>query len=291
MKNQGSIPALITPFKKGELDETALRKLIRRQLRAGSSGLVPCGSTGEAATLRPEEYRRVIEIAVEEAAGRVPVIPGVGTNSTEKTVAACRQVESWGADALLVIVPYYNKPTQEGLFRHFKAVARAVRIPVVVYNIPGRTGVNLKPATLARLAKSCKNITTTKEASGSLDQVSEILSLCPPGFTVLSGDDALTLPMMCLGGKGGISVVANIFPRENAKMCAAALKGDFRAARRIHFKLFPAVKGLFLETNPIPVKAAAEMAGLCRGEPRMPLTPMTPANRRILRRILKKARS
>ncbi|MFH2202552.1 MAG: 4-hydroxy-tetrahydrodipicolinate synthase [Elusimicrobiota bacterium] len=290
MKIQGSITALITPFKNDKLDEPALRRLIRRQLRAGTNGLVPCGSTGEAATLRDAEYRRVIEITVEEAGGRIPVIPGVGTNSTEKAVAASRQVESWGADALLVLVPYYNKPTQEGLYRHFRAVAQAVRIPIVVYNIPGRTGINLQPATLARLAKSCRNITATKEASGSLDQASEIMSLCPAGFTVLSGDDALTVPMMSIGGKGGISVVSNILPRENARMCAAALKGDFKTARRLHHQLFPIIKGLFIETNPIPVKAAAEMAGLCAGEPRAPLTPITKENRRRLRALLKGVR-
>ncbi len=291
MKLQGSITALVTPFSNGTVDEHALRLMIRRQLRAGINGLVPCGSTGEAATLRLDEYRRVIEITVEESRGRVPVIPGVGTNSTEKTVTQCREVAAWGVDALLLIVPYYNKPTQEGLFRHFRTAARSVRIPIVVYNIPGRTGVNLQPATLARLARACGNITTVKEASGSLDQITEILSLCPKGFTVLSGDDSLTLPMMSIGAKGGISVISNIFPAENVRLTAAALKGDFRTARKIHLRLFPAMKGLFLETNPIPVKAAAEMQGLCRGEPRAPLTKMTPANRKALRRILKKIRA
>lgn len=291
MKLQGSITALVTPFSNGTVDEHALRLMIRRQLRAGTSGLVPCGSTGEAATLRPEEYRRVIEIAVEESRGRIPVIPGVGTNSTAGTVAQCREVAAWGVDALLVIVPYYNKPTQEGLFRHFRAAARAVKIPIVVYNIPGRTGVNLQPGTLARLARACKNITTVKEASGSLDQVAEILSLCPKGFTVMSGDDSLTLPMMSIGAKGAISVISNVFPAENARLTAAALKGDFKTARKIHQRMFPAMKGLFLETNPIPVKAAVEMLGLCRGEPRAPLTKMTPVHRRTLRRILKKIRT
>lgn len=287
MRLDGSFTALITPFRSSELDEAALRRLIRRQLRCGTAGLVPCGSTGEAATLHPHEYRRVIEIAVEEARGKLPVIPGVGTNSTDKAVALARQAESWGADALLVLVPYYNKPTQQGLYAHFKAVARSVRVPIVVYNIPGRTAVNLLPTTLARLARSASNIAATKEAAGSLDQVSEILTLCPRGFTVLSGDDVLTLPMMAVGARGVISVVSNLLPRENARLCAAALKGDFATARRLHLELFPLVKGLFLETNPIPVKAAARMAGLCGDELRLPLTPMTSANRRELRRRLR----
>ncbi|MFH1726142.1 MAG: 4-hydroxy-tetrahydrodipicolinate synthase [Elusimicrobiota bacterium] len=289
MRLSGSFTALITPFASGRLDEAALRRLIRFQLRSRTSGLVPCGSTGEAATLRPEEYRRVIEIAVKEAAGRIPVVPGVGTNSTDKTVAAAREVAALGADALLVIVPYYNKPTQEGLFRHFRTVARSVRLPIVVYNIPGRTGVNLAPATLARLASVCPNVVATKEASGSLDQVSEILSLCPAGFTVLSGDDSLTIPMMSIGAKGVVSVLANILPIPTARMCAAALRGDFTAARKLHHKLFPVIKALFLETNPIPVKAAVQMAGLGGGAPRAPLTPITSANRRLLAAAIREA--
>jgi len=280
---------LVTPFKKGKLDEAALRRMIRFQLRSGTSGLVPCGSTGEAATLSDEEYRRVIGITVEEAKGKVPIVPGVGTNSTSKAVAMAKVVQSLGADALLVLVPYYIKPTQEGMFRHFRAVAKAVKLPMVVYNIPGRTGANLLPATLARLAKTCKNIVATKEASGSLDQVSEVLSLCPAGFTVLSGDDALTVPMMAVGAKGVISVVSNILPRESAGMVEAALQGDFTAARKMHFRLFPVIKALFIETNPIPVKAAAKMAGHCAAEPREPLTLITAASRRILAKTIRDA--
>jgi 4-hydroxy-tetrahydrodipicolinate synthase len=288
-KLHGSITALITPFKNGALDEKALRKLIRRQIKAGTDGLVPCGSTGEAATLSPEEYRRVVEITVQEAKGKIPVIPGTGTNSTAKTVAQIKEVSHWGVDALLVLVPYYNKPTQEGIFLHFQAAARATKLPIVVYNIPGRTGINLAPATLARLAKACPNIRHTKEAAGSLDQVSEIISLCGPDFTVLSGDDSLTLPMMAVGAKGGISVLSNILPAQNAKMCAAANRGDFKTARKIHQALFPVAKSLFIESNPIPVKAAAEMLGLCSGAPRLPLTPITPPSRAHLRKTLQKA--
>ncbi len=288
MKLQGSFTALITPFRNGAVNEAALRRLIRRQIKAGTNGLVPCGSTGEAATLHPHEYRRVIEIAVEEANGRIPVVPGVGTNATDKTIAQARQVAAWGADALLVIVPYYNKPTQAGLYNHFAAVAKAVPVPIVVYNIPGRTGVNLQPSTLAKLARNFKNIIATKEAAGSLDQVSHIISLCPAGFIVLSGDDSLTVPMMSIGAKGVISVIGNLYPRQNAQMAAAALKGDFKTAGRLHKRLFPVVKGLFLETNPIPVKAAAEMKHLCSGEVRAPLTPMTSGARAKLRGILRR---
>ena len=196
MKFAGSYPALITPFERGSLDERSLRKLIRFVLRGGSAGLVPCGSTGEAATLRHAEYRRVVEVAVEEARGKVPVIAGVGTNSTEKAKETARAAAALGADALLVLAPYYNKPTQEGLFLHFRAVAGSVDLPIVVYNIPGRTAANIQPKTIARMASSCRNIVAVKEASGSLDQVSEIVCLCPKTFTVLSGDDPLTLPMM-----------------------------------------------------------------------------------------------
>jgi 4-hydroxy-tetrahydrodipicolinate synthase len=191
---------------------------------------------------------------------------------------------------LLVLVPYYNKPTQEGIFQHFKAVAKSTKLPIVVYNIPGRTGINLAPVTLARLAKACPNIRHTKEAAGSIDQVSEILQLCGPDFTVLSGDDSLTLSMMAVGAKGGISVVANILPAENSKMCAAANRGDFKTARKIHHALFPINKAMFIESNPIPVKAAAELMGLCKGDPRLPLTPITSTSRTKLRKILKKAK-
>ncbi|MFC1679317.1 4-hydroxy-tetrahydrodipicolinate synthase [Elusimicrobiota bacterium] len=289
MRIAESFTALVTPFKNGKLDEAALRRMIRFQIRSGTSGLVPCGSTGEAATLHDDEYQRVIEITVEEAKGRIPIVPGVGTNSTEKAVSLARKAEGLGADALLVLVPYYIKPTQDGMFRHFRSVARAVGSPIVVYNIPGRTGANLEPSTLAKLAGSCRNIIATKEASGSLDQVSEIISLCPKGFTVMSGDDALTVPMMSIGAKGVISVVSNILPREMARMCAAALQGDFVTARKLHIRLFPVIKALFIETNPIPVKAAVKMAGYCSDMPRAPLTPITAASRRALARAIRSA--
>ena len=287
MRFSGSYVALATPFtKKGGLDEPALRRLVRSHLRAGTAGLVPCGSTGEAATLTAEEYRRVVTLTLEESRGLLPVIAGVGTNATAKAVEMAHEAESLGADALLVLAPYYNKPTQEGLYLHFRAVARGTRLPVIVYNIPGRAAVNISPKTVLRLAADCPNVQAVKEASGSLDQASEIAAGAPKGFAVLSGDDSLTVPMMAVGAAGVISVVANVAPRQTAALCAAALAGDFAKARVLHRRLFPLVKALFVETNPIPVKAALEMLGLCGGAPRLPLTPLTPANRPLLRREL-----
>ncbi len=288
MKFQGSYTALVTPFDKAErLDEETLRRLVALQLKGGTAGLVPCGSTGEAATLTHGEYRRVIEITLEVSRGETPVIAGVGTNATWKALELAREAESLGADALLVLTPYYNKPTQEGLFAHFQAVARGTRLPIIAYNIPGRTAVNLAPKTLARLAKACSNIVAVKEAAGSLDQVSEILTLVPPSFTVLSGDDSLTLPMMAAGAKGVISVVSNIAPKATAELCALFLKGKTDAAAKLHLKMFPLIKSLFVETNPIPVKAALGLMKLCRPNPRLPLTTMTPKNLAVLRRELK----
>ncbi|MDE2293290.1 MAG: 4-hydroxy-tetrahydrodipicolinate synthase [Elusimicrobia bacterium] len=289
MRLAGSITALITPFKGRALDEAALQGLIRFQLANGTSGLVPCGSTGEAATLHGDEYRRVIELTVRAAKGRAPVIAGVGSNDTEKAVHLAQEAAAVGADALLVLVPYYNKPTQEGLFRHFEVVSKATRLPVVAYNIPGRTGVNMAPATLARVARARRNVIAVKEASGSLDQVSETLRLCPPGFTVLSGDDSLTVPMMSVGASGVISVVSNVLPRETSRMVAAAARGDFRTAGALHRRLFPVMKALFVETNPIPVKAAAELMGLGSGKTRLPLTPAAAATRDALRAAWKAA--
>lgn len=288
MRLEGSYVALVTPFdREGRIDEDAYRHLIHRQLKGGTRGLVPCGSTGEAATLMHEEYRRAIEIACDESRGEVPVIAGVGTNATWKAVESAREAESLGADALLVLAPYYNKPTQEGIYQHFRAVARESRLPIVVYNIPGRTGVNILPKTLARMAKDLPTVVAVKEAAGSLDQVSEILALTKRDFTVLSGDDSLTLPMMSVGAKGVVSMVANVAPKETQALCAAALKGDYKKAAALHLKLFPLIKSLFVETNPIPVKAALAMMGACRPEPRLPLTVLTAENRPALKKALK----
>jgi len=288
MKFEGSYVALVAPFdSEGRLDEEAYRDLVRRQLEGGTSGLVPCGSTGEAATLLPEEYRRCVQICMEEAQGEIPVMAGIGTNATWKAVEEARAAERQGVDALLVLAPYYNKPTQEGLYRHFRAVAGETRLPVMVYNIPGRTAVNMTPATIARIAKDCPNVRAVKEAAGSLDQVSEILALAPKGFVVMSGDDSLTIPMMSIGARGVVSVVANVAPKQTAAMVAAFLKGDVKKAAAAHLRIFPLVKALFVETNPIPVKAALAMMGLCRPEPRLPLTPLSAAARPALKKALK----
>jgi 4-hydroxy-tetrahydrodipicolinate synthase len=281
MNLAGCHTALVTPFQKnGRLDEAAFRRLVDRQISGGVAGLVPCGSTGEAATLTHDEHRRVIELTLEESQGRVPVIAGVASNATWKAVELAREAETLGADALLLLAPYYNKPTQEGLYEHFRAVARGTRLPCVIYNIPGRTAVNVAPQTLARLAKDLPNVVAVKEAAGSLDQVSEILVKTPKRFTVLSGDDSLTLPMMSVGAKGVISVVSNIAPKQTARLCA-------KKEAALHLKLFPLIKALFSETNPIPVKAALELMGLCHGAPRLPLTPLTAPNKALLRRELK----
>ena len=288
MRFEGSFVALVTPFdSEGRLDEETYRDLVRRQLRGGTSGLVPCGSTGEAAVLMSEEYERCVRICMEEAQGEVPVMAGIGTNATWKAVEEARRAERLGVDALLVLAPYYNKPTQEGLFQHFSAVAKETRLPVMVYNIPGRCGVNIAPSTIARLAKAHKNIVAVKEAAGSLDQVSEILALAPKGFVVMSGDDSLTIPMMAVGARGVVSVVANVAPKETAALTAAALKDDYKKAAALHLKLFPLVKALFVETNPIPVKAALAMLGLCRPEPRLPLTPLSAEARPKVKKALK----
>ena len=288
MRFSGAFTALITPFRRGALDEEALKGLVRLQVRAGISGLVPCGSTGEAATLSASEKERIIRLVVAEAAGRVPVVAGVGTNDTKRAAEAARSAADWGADALLVLAPYYNKPTQGGLFLHFKAVADAVKLPIVVYNIPGRTGVNIQPATLARIAADCENVLAVKEASGSLDQASEILALTKGRLQILSGDDSLTLPMLSVGACGVISVLSNILPKETSELCRAALTGDYAKARKLHLKLFPLIKALFVETNPIPVKAAAHAAGLCANELRLPLTPISPEGWQTLRQELER---
>lgn len=289
MRFSGAYTALITPFNRGIVDEDALARLVRLQVKAGVSGLVPCGSTGEAATLSASEKERIVRTVIETALGKVPVIAGVGTNDTKKTVEAARAAEGWGADALLVLAPYYNKPTQGGLYLHFKAVADAVGLPIIVYNIPGRTGVNIQPQTLSRIAADCRNVLAVKEASGSLDQVSETLALAKPELKVLSGDDSLTLPMMSVGAAGVVSVVSNLLPKETSDLCRAALAGDFAKARRIHARLFPLIKALFIETNPIPVKAAAHAMGLCANELRLPLTPMSPEAWQKLHRELERA--
>jgi 4-hydroxy-tetrahydrodipicolinate synthase len=285
----GSLVAIITPFRNGKVDERAFGDLIEWQIANGTNGVVPCGTTGESATLSHDEHHRVVKLAVEVVRGRVPVIAGTGSNSTDEAISLTRHARDAGADGALLITPYYNKPTQEGLYRHYKAVAEAVEIPQVLYNIPARTGVNMLPATIARLAVM-KNIVGIKEGSGSVQQASEIAQTCGDRLTVLAGDDALTLPMMAVGGKGVITVTANVMPKEMAQLVAAFAAGRIDEARRIHFALSPLFAALFYETNPIPVKEALGMMGKIDPELRLPLCAMGPDNRNQLARVLKELR-
>jgi len=283
----GLLVALVTPFHpNGDLDEAKLRELVRFHLDAGTDGLVPCGTTGESAALRGwEERARIIRIVVEEAAGRLPVIPGVGTNSTEETVGNVRRLGELGADGALVVTPYYNKPTQAGLEAHFRAAAEASPVPIVLYNVPGRTGVNLLPATVAALADEPR-IAAVKEASGDLVQASWIRRLCGERVALLCGDDALTYPMLCLGAAGVISVVGNVAPKPMRALIAAQRAGRAEEARRLHLELLPLAEALFLESNPIPVKEAMNRLGFAVGPPRLPLVPMRPESARRLHEAL-----
>jgi 4-hydroxy-tetrahydrodipicolinate synthase len=284
----GSHVAIVTPFRKGTVDERAFSDLIEWQIASGTHGIVPCGTTGESATLSHEEHNRVIELTVEIVNRRVPVIAGTGSNSTDEAIALTRHAKRAGADGALLITPYYNKPTQEGLYRHYKAVAESVDLPLVLYNIPGRTGVNMLPSTIARLS-SIKTIVGVKEGSGSVQQASDIVQMCGDRLTVLAGDDSLTLPMMAVGGKGVITVTANIVPAEMAALVNAFSDGRIADAQRIHFKLSPLFAALFFETNPIPVKEALGMMGKIDPELRLPLCPMAQDTREKLVRALKDA--
>ncbi len=283
---KGSIVAIVTPFKKGKVDERALGDLIEWHIRQGTNAIVPCGTTGESATLDYKEHDRVIEFTIKKVKGRVPVIAGTGANSTDETIMITKHAKKAGADGALLVSPYYNKPTQEGLYRHYKAVAEAVRIPIVLYNVPGRTAVNMLPATVARLAE-IKNIVALKEATGDMKQASEVIRLCGDRITVLSGDDFTTLPLLALGGKGTISVTANVMPKLVSEMCALWEQGRFDEARKIHYALEPLNASMFIETNPIPVKTALAMMGKIQEEFRLPLCEMAPANKEKLRNVLK----
>lgn len=285
----GSIVAIVTPFRNGKLDERAFGDLIEWQIANGTNGIVPCGTTGESATLTHDEHHRVVRLTVEVAKGRVPVIAGTGSNSTDEAISLTRHAKDAGADGALLITPYYNKPTQEGLYRHYKAVAEAVDMPLVLYNIPGRTGVNMLPATVARLAVM-KNIVGIKEGSGSVQQASDIAQACGDRLIVLSGDDPLTLPMMAVGAKGVITVTANVMPKEMAQLVASFQAGRIDEARRIHFALSALLAALFYETNPIPVKEALGMMGKIDPELRLPMCAMSADNRNQLTRVLKEMR-
>ncbi len=284
---KGSIVAIVTPFRNSKVDEKKLRELIEFQIKNGTSGIVPCGTTGESATLTFDEHEKVIEVTIDQVNKRVPVIAGTGSNSTEEAIMLTKQAASAGADASLQVSPYYNRPTQGGLYRHFKAIAQSVKIPIILYNIAGRTGVNIEPETIANLARDCKNIVAVKEASGSLDQMSRIKALCPPVFQLISGDDSLTLPVLSIGGIGIISVVANIVPADVADLVSAFEKGNIKKAQSLHYKLLPLIKACFIETNPIPVKTAMGLLGMCEPDLRLPMCEMSADNLGKLKKALK----
>jgi 4-hydroxy-tetrahydrodipicolinate synthase len=284
---QGSFVALVTPFRDGQVDEAKLQELVEFHVTHGTDGLIPCGTTGESPTLSHDEHKRVVETVIEAARGRIKVVAGTGSNSTSEAIDLTKHAERAGATGALVVNPYYNKPTQEGLYRHYRAVAESVAIPIVAYNIQSRTAVNVETDTLARLARDVRNIVGVKEASGSLDQMSQVILACGPDFSVLSGDDNITLPLLAIGGSGVISVIANILPRETFDMVHSALDGDWKRARDLHYRLFPLARAAFLETNPIPIKEAMAMAGMIEPEFRLPMCRMSDANREKLRAILK----
>jgi 4-hydroxy-tetrahydrodipicolinate synthase len=285
----GAISAIITPFRDGAVDKVALRDLVEWEIQSGVDGIVPCGSTGESATLSHDEHEQVIRLVVDQTRRRVPVIAGTGSNATAEAIRLTAFAREVRADGALLISPYYNKPTQDGIYQHYKAVASAVDLPLIVYNIPGRTGSNIAPETFARLSE-VKNIVAIKESSGSMDQCSDILRLCGDRLTLLSGDDPLAVSLMAIGARGVISVVTNVMPREVHEMVAAGLGGDFARARELHYKLLPLTRALFVETNPIPVKQACALMGKCTNEMRLPLLPMTPPAAEKLRAVMKDLR-
>lgn len=284
---EGSYVALVTPFaKNGKVDFEKLKELVEFHVKNGTTGLVPCGTTGESATLNYEEHEKVIDVVVKQVAGRIKVVAGTGSNSTAETIEMTVFAKKSGADGVLLVAPYYNKPTQKGLYLHFKKVADDIDIPIMLYNIQSRTAVNIEPETIAKLHTDCKNIVAIKEASGSLEQMARIKILCPK-MDIVSGDDALTLPLMSIGGAGVVSVVANIVPRDVSEMVRAYLKGDTEKAKRLHYKLFNLIKAMFIETNPIPVKTAMGLLGLCSDELRLPMCVMDEKNKEKLIKEMK----
>ncbi|MBU3912135.1 MAG: 4-hydroxy-tetrahydrodipicolinate synthase [Candidatus Omnitrophica bacterium] len=284
---KGAMTAIITPFKKGKVDEKKLAELVELQIKSGVKAIVPCGTTGESATLSYKEHERVIEVVIEAANKRVSVIAGTGSNNTSEAIMLTAHAKEAGADASLQITPYYNKPTQEGIFRHFKKITEEVGLPIIVYNIASRTGINITPETMQRLSK-VKNIVGVKEASGNLEQMSMIHQLCGDSFDLISGDDGLTLPLLSIGGTGVISVVSNIVPKDVAGMVSMFAKGDIAGARKLHYKLMPLVKAIFIETNPIPVKTAMALMGLIdSADLRLPMCAMSEGNLAQLKKVLK----
>jgi len=282
---RGAMVAIVTPFKNDQVDERALRELIEFQIANGTDGIVPCGTTGESATLTHEEHDRVIEITIDAVKKRVPVIAGTGSNNTAEALRLTKHAYEAGADGALIVCPYYNRPTQEGLYQHFKTIAESVPIPIILYNIPGRTGVNLMPEMVAKLAK-IKNIVGIKEASGSIKQMSDVINLCDKDFAVLSGDDIFTLPLLAIGGAGIISVISNVAPADMAGLVDAFTAGDMIRAKALHHKMSPLIETLFIEVNPIPVKAALALMGKIEYEYRLPLCKMAEANFEKLKTVM-----
>lgn len=284
---EGSMVAIVTPFKKGKVDEKKLAELVELHIKHGTSAIVPCGTTGESSTLSYEEHERVIEVVIEAASKKLPVIAGTGSNNTSEAIMLTKHAKEAGADASLQISPYYNRPTQEGLYQHFKKIADETNFPLIVYNIASRTGVNILPETMQRLS-NVKNIVGVKEASGNLDQMSRIRALCNDKFDLISGDDSLTLPVLAIGGTGVISVISNIVPKDVAEMASKFKKGDISGARKLHYKLLPLVKAMFIETNPIPVKTAMALLGII-DEPdlRLPMCAISQSNLEALKKALK----
>ena len=283
----GTYTAIVTPFKQGKIDEAALERLVQAQMRAGVDGIVPVGTTGESPTLDYDEHIRVIALSVKLARGRIKVLAGTGANSTSEAIHLTQRAEEAGADGSLQVAPYYNKPTQEGLFQHFRAIARSTRLPLVLYSIPGRCGIEIGVDTVKRLARECRTVVGIKEAGGSADRVSQLRAALGPRFEILSGDDSLTLPFMAVGAQGVISVVSNVIPRQVAQMVKAYAAGKVRAALKLHQQYYPLFKDLFIETNPVPVKAALAMLGQIEEEYRLPLVPMSAKNREVLRGTMK----
>jgi 4-hydroxy-tetrahydrodipicolinate synthase len=285
----GTYTAIVTPFKNGEVDETALERLVQLQVKGGVDGIVPVGTTGESPTVDCEEHLRIIERSVKFARGKIKVLAGTGANATREAIDLTLRAEAAGADGSLQVAPYYNKPSQEGLFQHFRAIARATKLPIVLYSIPGRCGIEISVETVSRLARACYNIIGIKEAGGSCDRVSQLRAALGPKFEILSGDDSLTLPFMAVGAQGVISVASNIIPREVSQMVGAFARGDAKKALSLHAKFTPLFKDLFIETNPVPVKAALAMMGKIEEEYRLPLVSLSAANRAKLRTTLKAA--
>ena len=284
---KGSITAIVTPFKDDQVDEKTLKSLVEFQIENSTSGIVPCGTTGESATLTYQEHDRVIELVILQSNGRLPVIAGTGSNSTQEAIILTKHAERVGANASLQVVPYYNRPTQKGLYEHFKAISESVAIPIILYNIASRTGVNMEPETIAKLAKDCKNIVGVKDASGSLEQMSRIKLLCGKDFCLLSGDDTLTLPALSIGASGVISVVANIVPSDVANLVSEFQKGNIEKAEKLHYQLMPLIKAMFIETNPIPLKTAMGLLGLCQPDLRLPMCAMSDDNLAKLKKALR----